>query len=166
MNNIFGMILEESLDNKLFMSIGDLKNTIKNILNKHSKITLKDDASEFKKFGYSFKTYKREFRIKIIGDDAHSLISELKKENINCKYSSISDIISIRYEDNVAISGLLSQDAQNEIENSTFGLIGYITKDKNDPQFFEDQQIIYDELIKNKLIEWEFDGKMFKLKLK
>lgn len=164
--NIFESILQEVLNGKKFSTIGELKETIKTILNNHSKLILKDDSPEFKKFGFTFKTYKREFRIIILGDDGHTLISEFKKSGIECRYYSASNTITIKYEDNVSLSGLLSIEAQDEIENSTYGLIGYVTEDKEYPQFFEEQQQIYDELMRNKLISWKFDGSNYILQLK
>lgn len=154
--NLFQTLLQEALDQKQFDTIGDLKLAIKSVLNSHSKLAMNDDSSEFSKFGYKFKTYKREFRLKLFGDNSHNLISDLKQAKIHCRYSTINDIIVIRYEDNVSLSGLLSDEAQNEIESGTYGLIGYVTKDKDNPEFFDEQQKIYNELNKNKLVYWNF----------
>ena len=150
---IFQTLLTEALDDKPFSTIGDLKDAIKTVLNSHSRLS-KEDSLEFTKIGFKFKTYKREFRIKVTGDDSHVLIADLKKAKIHCRYSSINDTITIRYEDNVSSSGLLSQEAQDEIEKGTYGLIGYVTADKDYPDFFREQQSIYNELYKYKLVDW------------
>lgn len=164
--SIFSSLLKEAIENKPFDTVGDLKKAILQILNQHSKVTIGDNSPEYVKFGFKFKTYKREFRIKIFGDDSHSLLFALKKSGIHCKYSSMNDTIFIRYEDNVSKTGLLSSDAQEEIENNTYGLIGYVTTDKDNPQFFDVQERIYEELNKYNMIQWIQKNNRYYLELK
>jgi hypothetical protein len=163
--NKFQSILQEVLENKPFDTIGDLKTKITQVLKQHSKLSLTSET-EINKFGFKFKTYKREFRIIILGDDSHTLISALKKAGIHCRYSSIQDIITIRFEDNVSKSGLLSTEAQEEIESGTYGLIGFVTSDKDKPEFFDIQEKLFAELNKYGIIEWIPKGDKFILQLK
>lgn len=163
--SIFQSILQEVLENKPFNTIGELKDLITQVLKQHSKLSFSSDT-EFKKFGFRFKTYKREFRIVILGDDSHTLIAALKKVGIHCRYSSVNDTVVIRFEDNVSKSGLLSTEAQEEIDAGTYGLIGYVTADKDNPQFFDIQEKLFTELNKYGMIEWIPKADKFVLQLK
>ena len=153
--NNFASLLSEIVSDKPFDTLSELFTAIKKSLNAERNLTKSEEDKIIKRFGYTLKTHKNEFRIKMFGDGVHSLLEKLKLNKIQCRYISVSNTIVIRYDENVNKDGLLSDKAKEELESGSYNVIGTKTNNEHDLNFNPVQFAIYKELVKFNLVKWE-----------
>ena len=151
----FANILSEVVSDKPFNTLTELFTAIKKSLNAERNLTKDEEDKIIKRFGYTLKTHKNEFRIKMFGDGVHSLLEKFKLNKIQCRYISISNTIVIRYDENVNKDGLLSDKAKEELESGSYNVIGTKTNNEHDLNFNPVQLAIYKELMKFNLVKWD-----------
>lgn len=164
----FADLLKEAVLQYQFETTEDLVKSIKSILRKASfpRYMEKKSGDGFaspSRHGYKFKYMNGIVTISFYGTE-RAWVSELAKAfasaKINYHYNEKEEIFMVKDTENVTPEELLSPEAQEELENNKYHVIGTVVRSKHDIKdcintFTEEQRSIYKELFNAGLVLWQ-----------